>query len=132
MPGFTRNHRFARRAGMASGLVFSLAFLLLPPKVHADEKAARPVDFIRDIQPIFAAPTARSATAPSGKKGACGSPRESAFAGGDSGQKAVVPSDPKASRLIAAISGADEELKMPPREKASRSRRNRSRWSHAG
>ncbi len=40
--------------------------------------------------------------------------RAAAFAGGDSGRKAIVPADPTNSRLIQAINGSDAELKMPP------------------
>ncbi len=40
--------------------------------------------------------------------------RAAAFAGGDSGRKAIVPTDPPNSRLIQAINGSDAELKMPP------------------
>jgi hypothetical protein len=84
----------------------------------ADEPQAKPapVDFVRDIQPILARHCYKC-HGPSKQEGGLRlNARDAALAGGDSGQKAIVPSDPKASRLVAAIDGSDDDLKMPPED----------------
>jgi hypothetical protein len=101
-------------SGIAIGL---LAFGWISGQVVvADEPGASqvPVDFVRDIQPIL---VVHCHACHGGKRQEGGlrlNARESALAGGDSGQKAIVPSDPKASRLVRAIDGSDPEFRMPP------------------
>jgi mono/diheme cytochrome c family protein len=75
-----------------------------------------PVDFARQIQPIFAAHCHQCHGSDKHEGGLRLNARASALAGGDSGQKTIVPADPAASRLVKVISGADPELAMPPED----------------
>jgi len=83
-------------------------------ELSANEPAAPGVDFVRDIQPIFAEHCAACHGAKRQEGGLRLTDRASALAGGDSGQKAIVPSDAKASRLIRVLDGSDTETRMPP------------------
>ncbi len=78
-----------------------------------DAKPA-PVDFVRQVQPILAAHCYECHGLKRQEGGLRLNIRSSAFAGGDSGEKAIVPSDLKTSRLVKVIDGSDDELKMPP------------------
>jgi mono/diheme cytochrome c family protein len=103
---------------LLSGIALSLlAFSrLLSVVALADEPVPRqaPVDFVRDIRPIFAAHCHECHAGKRQEGGLRLNARETALAGGDSGQKAIVPSEPKASRLVRAIDGSDPEFRMPP------------------
>ena len=87
-----------------------------PPQrrfVTADE---RPVGFNDDIRPIFAE---HCVACHGGVKQAGGLSfvyRDNVFAGGDSGQPAVVPGDLDESYLIERVTDPDPETRMPPGE----------------
>ncbi len=85
----------------------------------AEPAEAKPaaVDFERDIRPML---TVHCGACHGGTKQEGGlrlNTRPAALAGGDSGQKAIVPGDPKRSRLLLVVNGGDAELSMPPEGK---------------
>jgi hypothetical protein len=73
----------------------------------------RPIDFARDVQPILQQHCVPCHGTARREHGLRLSDRKSALAGGDSGQKAIVPGKPDQSRLIRMITGQDEKT-MPP------------------
>lgn len=89
------------------------------PEVQAEEPAAAPVDFARDVMPIFQAHCLR-----------CHGPEQQesnyrldlkavAIGAGDSGKPAIAPGDPSSSRLLHVIDGDDADgLVMPPEDAA--------------
>ncbi len=102
------------------------------PAESAEVKPA--IDFARDIRPIFAQ-YCYDCHGPDAQEGGLRlHQRAAATAGGDSGQKAIVPGNPKASRLLAVIDGSDVDLQMPPEGEAlSAEQIDRiTRWITAG
>ena len=86
---------------------------LIAPAI-AEEPAAGAVDFTRDIRPIFVA-RCFACHGPDKQEGGLRlNVRASAYAGGDSGHKAIVPGDLAASRLWQLVSGANPDERMPP------------------
>ncbi|MBI3839896.1 MAG: PSD1 domain-containing protein [Planctomycetia bacterium] len=96
--------------GALAGLIFGGRALSAAP---ADTKPA-PIEFVRDIQPIFVRHCYECHGPKRQEGGLRLNVRAAALAGGDSGEKAIVPADTKASRLVKVINGTDAELKMPP------------------
>ncbi len=77
--------------------------------------AAKPVDFLRDVQPIFAKHCV-SCHGPEKQKSEYRlDVKRIALAGGESGHQAIVPGKSAASPLIKFVSGADPDTKMPPK-----------------
>ena len=77
--------------------------------------AAEPVDFVRDVQPIFARHCV-SCHGPEKQKSEYRlDVKRTALAGGESGHKPIVPGKSAASPLINFVSGADPDTKMPPK-----------------
>jgi mono/diheme cytochrome c family protein len=106
--------RFAR--------VFCFLLLLVPPlsrglaatqAVPPPRPAAGTVDFVRDIQPIFAKSCAGCHGAVNQKSGLRLDSGEAALRGGNSGAD-VVPGDSTHSRLVTLVSGGEGSLVMPP------------------
>src|SRR5262249_58680629 len=95
-----------------------IACLLFPVTVvfGATAYAAPPVDFQRDIQPIFAehCTLCHGMDATDRKSGLRLDVRESALKGGDSGEAAIVPGNPDDSGLIRRITATDPKEMMPP------------------
>ncbi|MFM7207989.1 MAG: PSD1 and planctomycete cytochrome C domain-containing protein [Planctomycetaceae bacterium] len=84
--------------------------------VAAVAHAADPVDFDRDVRPLFAA---HCTACHGGVKQAGGLSlvsREQAVGGGESGAPALVPGDPDASELMRRVTTADAAERMPPPE----------------
>src|SRR5438552_7109562 len=79
-------------------------------------RAAPPVEFQRDIQPILAEHCAQchGADAANRKSGLRLDLHESALKGGDSGAAAIVPGQPEESELIQRVSSSDPDFVMPP------------------
>jgi len=77
---------------------------------------AVPVDFVRDVKPIFEAHCAGCHGAREQKSDYRLDSRESALKGGESGKAAIVPGKPDAGSLIHLVDGTDQELFMPPRK----------------
>jgi hypothetical protein len=102
----------------------------------AEESKPSPVDFVRDIQPILAAHCHKCHGATQQEGGLRLITRDAALAGGDSGQKGIVPGDPTASRLVKVINGTDDELVMPPEDEANPLRPDQveliARWVREG
>src|SRR6185295_9559053 len=82
----------------------------------ANALTAPPVDFQRDIQPIFAehCTLCHGMDATDRKSGLRLDMRESALKGGDSGEAAIVPGKPDESELIRRITSTDPNEVMPP------------------
>ena len=91
---------------------FVLALLLLVPSfLHAEGKLE--VDFERDVLPIFKARCTSCHDSAKQKSGYRLDVRSLAFAGGESGKKAIVPEKVKESELIRRITNKDEKTRMP-------------------
>lgn len=82
---------------------------------HATANAA-PVDFQRDVQPLFAEHCAEchGVDAANRKSGLRLDLRDDALKGGDSGAAAIVPGKPDESELIRRVTSTDPESVMPP------------------
>jgi len=77
---------------------------------------AAPVDFTRDIKPIFDAHCTSCHAAEKHKSDYRLDSRTAALAGGESGEVAIVPGKPEAGSLLRLVDGSDKELFMPPRK----------------
>jgi mono/diheme cytochrome c family protein len=95
---------------ISHSLLASLVLLIATGLAFADDK---PVDYRREVLPIFA-----------GRCFQCHGPakeeskfrldvKERAYAGGESGQPAIVPGDPEKSQLIRFVRGDCEDKVMP-------------------
>lgn len=100
--------------GFASLLVAYLGSAAL----HAADlppAASRPVDFVNDIQPIFAEHCA-SCHGPDKQKSSYRlDVRQVALKGGDSGHPAIIPSDGARSPLVRFVAGLEPDSVMPPK-----------------
>lgn len=83
----------------------------LPPALK------RPVDFLRDVQPILAENCLRCHGPTTAKSRFRLDNRADALKGGENFPDAIVPGDSARSRLIHFVAGADPEITMPPPEK---------------
>ena len=101
----------ARPSGFAAAPVpapGTLDLAKLPPA------ATTPVDFVRDIQPLFAA-RCLNCHGPEKQKGELRlDSRVSAMKGGDSGE-VILPGRSKESRIIHLVAGLESDLVMPPK-----------------
>ena len=93
--------------------------ILLPVFIVAATAGARatpPVDFQRDVQPIFAEHCAECHGVDEAKRksGLRFDLQESALKGGESGTPAIVPGQPEQSELITRISSTEADVVMPP------------------
>ena len=77
--------------------------------------AAEPVDFVRDVRPIFEANCYRCHGEEKQKSGLRLDMRSGAFDGGEFHQPTIVPGKADASNLIRFVRGDDEEMHMPPK-----------------
>ena len=82
----------------------------------ASRDSGAPVDFVRDVQPIFARHCYECHDAKSRKGGFQLDVKGRAMAGGDSGP-AVAPGDPEKSKLIHLVRAHDPKEVMPPKGK---------------
>jgi mono/diheme cytochrome c family protein len=78
--------------------------------------AAPPVDFQREVEPIFAEHCAQCHGVDAGerKSGLRLDVRDAALKGGDSGAPAIVPGQPDQSELVRRITATDPDEVMPP------------------
>ncbi len=93
-----------------------------PTSAIPDAKAARPVDFNREVRPILSNNCFACHGSDEAKrvKGLRLDQRETAVKPLKSGEAAIVPGDPEASNLVARISEEDDSLRMPPRKAGNR------------
>ncbi len=96
--------------------LFAVALFAVGILIVEVAAAAPPVDFQRDVQPIFAEHCAlcHGVDADDRKSGFRLDVRESALKGGDSGAAGIVPGKPEESELIRRITSADSDVVMPP------------------
>src|SRR5688572_10118723 len=95
----------AAAAAVAAGTPLDPA--KLPPVAN------RPVDFVKDVQPILAASCVSCHGPDKQKSGYRLDAKTIALKGGDLGKPPIVPGDSAASPLIHFVSGLDPDLKMP-------------------
>ncbi len=100
---------------LSAGAFMALLCVALLPTGAGEVPAVREVDFDRDVLPILAAKCLGCHSGPSPKARLDLLSRKNSLAGGRSGEPAVVPGKPEESLLIAAVSGEDGDLRMPPR-----------------
>jgi mono/diheme cytochrome c family protein len=77
---------------------------------------AAPVDFTRDIKPIFDAHCTSCHGPEKQKSDYRLDSRTAALVGGESGEAAIVPGKPEVGSLLHLVDGTNEELFMPPRK----------------
>jgi len=94
----------------------AIGFRPAVPAASAAEKAARIIDYNRDIRPIFSQNCYACHGPDAGKRkaGLRLDVKESAFKKLESGKVAIVARNPKQSELIRLITTTDEDDKMPP------------------
>jgi mono/diheme cytochrome c family protein len=97
---------------MASMLRSSFAPLIL----LLASAAAAPVDFVREVQPIFREHCLSCHGPEKQKSDYRVDVREVAIKGGESGEAAIVPGKSSASPLIHFVTGEDADLLMPPKK----------------
>jgi mono/diheme cytochrome c family protein len=73
------------------------------------------IDFVRDIQPIFAGSCYKCHDAAKHKGGLRLDSKATAFIGGDSGDPSIAPHEPDKSKIIQLIRGDDSKAVMPPK-----------------
>ncbi len=78
--------------------------------------AADALDFVKDVRPILERSCFGCHGPEKQKNGYRLDVRAVALKGGESGERAIVPHDAKASPLIRYVSGEDEEMLMPPKK----------------
>lgn len=83
--------------------------------VAGSTAAAAPVDFVRDVRPIFEANCYDCHGAEKQKSGLRLDVREAAFEGGEYHRPNIVPKDADSSKLLHFVRGDDEEIRMPPK-----------------
>lgn len=83
--------------------------------VAAAPSQADQVDFVRDIQPIFASNCYKCHDAAKHKGGMRLDSKATAFIGGDSGEPSIVAHEPEKSKLVALVRGDDPKAVMPPK-----------------
>src|SRR5213592_1144388 len=86
------------------------------PPAKLPPAAAGPIDFARDVRPIFEKNCFACHGAAKQKGGLRLDDGTAALKGGNSGP-VIVPGDSAKSRLLAAVAGLDPDLKMPPEGK---------------
>jgi mono/diheme cytochrome c family protein len=96
-------------------LTLPILLLALPDRLAAEEGRPAPVDFARDVRPIFEKHCLRCHGPTRQRSGLRLDVRADALKGGDGLGPVIVPGKASDSPLIQAISGADEDLKMPPK-----------------
>ncbi len=103
-------------AALASLAMASLA--MADGTQPADTKLSQqPVDFARDVQPIFQSRCYQCHDGRMRKSGLRLDDRVSAFRGGDSGSPAIVAQDRDKSELLRRVMSSDSDEMMPPKGK---------------
>jgi Protein of unknown function (DUF1549)/Planctomycete cytochrome C/F5/8 type C domain len=89
--------------------------LLAVPSAHSENP--KPIEFARDVKPIFAAHCVSCHGAEKQRAGLRLDRRADALKGGDTGA-ALVPGKPADSLLLKLVTHADADLRMPPKQPA--------------
>src|SRR5438309_6743855 len=84
---------------------------LLPVAAYADV----PLDFDKDVKPIFEQQCFKCHGPDKQKAGLRLDVKASALKGGDSGEPAIVPGSPHKSNLLKVVTTDDPEQTMPPK-----------------
>src|SRR5437764_406751 len=94
----------------------SITLLVICTVAGSSARAAPPVGFQRDVQPIFAEHCAQchGGDEANRKSGLRLDLRDSALKGGESGTAAIVPGQLEQGELIRRITSTDPEIVMPP------------------
>lgn len=79
--------------------------------------AKRPVDFAKDIKPLFEKSCLKCHSGEKPKSKYRIENREAAIKGGESGDAAIIPGKSEKSPMIHYVSDAVEDMEMPPTEK---------------
>src|SRR5687768_8673197 len=87
----------------------------LIPAAELPPAAARPVDFVKDIQPLLADACLKCHGPEKQKNGYRVDVKSIALKGGDTHGVAIIPGNSGESPLIHFVAGLDEEMKMPPK-----------------
>ena len=98
---------------LLAGLILGLVALADEPPATLPPAVSRPVDFDRDVRPIFAASCVGCHGAKKQKGGLALHRKAEALAGGDDGA-AILPGKGAESRLLRYVAGLDEDHAMPP------------------
>lgn len=100
---------------MRSSVRLLFCFLASQPAVLVNSRAAGTLDFNRDVQPILAGHCMEChGPDAAGRKGKLRLDRGDSLAEDRGGYRILVPGKPEASELIARITHADPEERMPP------------------
>ena len=100
---------------LVGGATWGLAHRTRAAEPAVAASSADSIDFVRDIQPIFAGTCYKCHDAARHKGGLRLDARATAFVGGDSGDPSIVPHDPDKSKLIQLVRGDDPKTVMPPK-----------------
>lgn len=93
---------------------FTALAILSHPPVAAQATGSAPVDFSRDVRPIFQNHCTACHGAEKQKSGYRLDHQEDALRGGESGKAAILPGNPAQSPLLRFVSGEDKDMQMPP------------------
>jgi len=108
----TRGFRFAGSIAVILAIAAGVAWLLWTHD-HPLFSSAKPVDFSRDVRPIFNQNCVSCHGGVRQKNGVSFIFREEALGIGKSGRRTIVPGDPDGSELIARVTSKDPDVRMP-------------------
>jgi hypothetical protein len=103
-----------RSQRQAVGMVHYVAILALSSTLVL-AAADAPVDFAREVQPLLAAHCVKCHGPEKQKGGLRLDLKQTAFKGGDSGERGIVPGHASQSRVFQMVSSAKEDERMPPK-----------------
>lgn len=110
-----RSFPLATRIGGQVIVPWRIAILLLSTvTLLSDACSDEPIDYLRDIQPIFAEHCLDCHGADLRESGLRVDDRANLLQGGDHGRPAIVPGKPENSFLLQLVRGDDPDLQMPP------------------
>jgi mono/diheme cytochrome c family protein len=110
-----------RRAGKFKSLLVMSVVVLLAAEGRAVDASklppalTRPVDFVREVRPIFEAHCLKCHDANKQRGGLRLDDKESALKGGENYAPSIKPKNSAESPLIHFVAGAVEEMQMPPK-----------------
>ncbi len=110
----------SRCVGIDSWILFAAALVAMVASAtgHAQTTDAVPVDFVKQIQPIFKAKCDECHGAELREAGLRLDSRRAAFTGGDSGV-AIIPGNADKSLLLQAVARTHEDSAMPPEDEGT-------------